>query len=87
VALWDIIEFTVAYVVRDGGLPPSFHVVVDSLLFLGVATAMGTVLVDVICGVTDFGAAFTSVGEEIACVCFLVVLMYVSTAMLLREAT
>ncbi|KAL1837401.1 hypothetical protein VTJ49DRAFT_3925 [Mycothermus thermophilus] len=82
VALWNIVEFTVAYIVRDGGLSPNFHVVVDSLLFVGVATAMGTLLVDVICGVTDFGAAFSSAGEEIACVCFLVALMVIHSFLL-----
>ncbi|KAL2268924.1 hypothetical protein VTJ83DRAFT_3770 [Remersonia thermophila] len=82
VALWNIAEFAVAYVVRDGGLSPNFHVVVDSLLFVGVATAMGTLLVDVICGVTEFGASFSSASEEIACVCFLVALMVIHSFLL-----
>jgi len=75
VALWSTAEFTAAYVTSDGGVRPNVHVVVDSMLFLGVATAMGTLLVDIICGVTDYGASFDTAAEEISGVCLLVVLM------------
>jgi hypothetical protein len=75
VALWSIIEFAAAYVLQDGGIPPNIHVVVDSLLFLGVATAMAILLMDVISGLTDFGSTFDTAGEEISSICLLVVLM------------
>jgi hypothetical protein len=54
---------------------PTVHVVVDGILFLGVATGMGILLVDVICGLTDFGSSFDSAAAEIASVCLLIVLM------------
>lgn len=50
---------------------------IDGILFLAVATAAGTLLVDVICGLTDFGPRFTTAGQEITSVCLLVVMMYV----------
>ena len=59
----------------DGGIPPNIHVVVDGVLFLGVAVATGTLLIDVICGITDFRAVFDTAGEEIASVCLLIVMM------------
>jgi hypothetical protein len=75
VALWSIVEFVAAYVFRDGGIPPNVHVVVDSVLFLGVATAMAILLMDVISGLTDFASTFNTAGEEISSICLLVVLM------------
>lgn len=75
IALWNTAEFIVTYTLRDGGIPPKIHVAVDSVLFLGVSTAMGTLLVDVISGVTEFGSTFNSAGEEITSICLLVVLM------------
>jgi hypothetical protein len=54
---------------------PNVHVAVDSALFLAVATSMGALLVDIICGVTDYGSSFKTAAEEITSVCLLVVLM------------
>lgn len=64
-----------ARVRRDGGISPNVHVVVDGVLFLGVATAAGSLLVDVICGFTDFPATFDTAAEEISSACLLIVIM------------
>ncbi|KAH6850459.1 hypothetical protein B0I37DRAFT_114631 [Chaetomium sp. MPI-CAGE-AT-0009] len=82
VALWNTAELVVASLRRDGGIPPNIHVGVDGVLFLGVATATGTLLVDVICGISDFGAIFDTVGEEIASICLLVVMMVIHSFLL-----
>jgi hypothetical protein len=75
VALWNTAELVVASLRRDGGIPPKLHIGVDGALFLGVATATGTLLVDIICGISDFGSLFTTAGEEIASICLLIIMM------------
>ncbi|EAQ86163.1 hypothetical protein CHGG_07416 [Chaetomium globosum CBS 148.51] len=82
VALWNTAELVVAGLRRDGGIPPKLHIGVDGVLFLGVATATGTLLVDVICGITDFGAIFDTAGEEIASICLLIVMMVIHSFLL-----
>lgn len=47
----------------------------DVALFLGIATATGVLLVDVIIGLGEYGAGFDMVIEEITSVCLLVFLM------------
>jgi hypothetical protein len=49
--------------------------VVDGVTFLGVATATGMLLVDLICGFVDYPTTFSTAAEEIAGVCLMVVLM------------
>lgn len=75
VALWNVAEFIAACVLHDGGIPPKIHVVVDGVLFIGVAISMGILLVDIICGVVDFRSTFRTAAEEISSACLLIVLM------------
>ena len=75
VALWNMAEFVAACLLADGGLPPNVHVVGDGALFLGVAIAMGMLLVDVVCGLVDFPSKFRTAAEEISVACLLIVLM------------
>jgi hypothetical protein len=48
---------------------------VDGILFVSVAISMGVLLVDIICGIGDFGSAFDAAATEISSVCLLVILM------------
>ncbi|KAK3297145.1 uncharacterized protein B0H64DRAFT_119154 [Chaetomium fimeti] len=82
VALWNTAELVVASLRRDGGIPPNVHVGVDGVLSLGVATATGMLLVDVICGISDFGPVFNTAGQEIASVCLLVIMMVIHSFLL-----
>ncbi|KAK4041263.1 hypothetical protein C8A01DRAFT_34676 [Parachaetomium inaequale] len=82
VALWNTAELVAASLRGDGGIPPNVHVVVDGVLFLGVAVTTGTLLIDVICGITDFKAVFDTAGEEIASVCLLIVMMVIHSFLL-----
>jgi hypothetical protein len=75
VVLWNVAEFIAACLLADGGMPPKVHVVVDALLFLGLAIAMGMLLVDIICGMMDFPSTFRTAPQEIAAACLLIVLM------------
>ncbi|KAJ4302023.1 hypothetical protein N0V88_002156 [Collariella sp. IMI 366227] len=75
VVLWDTAEFLVAAWHGDMGISPIFHVIVDGLLFVGIAIATGILLIDVVCGITDLGPKFDSAAKEIASACFLIVLM------------
>jgi len=75
VAVWSTAEFIVAGIVQDGGISPKIHAVVDGLLFLGLATAMGILLVDIICGVVNFSSEFDTAAQEISTACLLVVMM------------
>ncbi|KAL2195158.1 hypothetical protein P885DRAFT_41370 [Corynascus similis CBS 632.67] len=82
VALWNTAEIVFAALRRDGGISPNVHVVVDGVLFLGVATAAGTLLVDIICGFTEFESTFDTAAEEISSVCLLIVMMVVHSFLL-----
>ncbi|KAK4148320.1 uncharacterized protein C8A04DRAFT_24129 [Dichotomopilus funicola] len=82
VALWNTAELVAASFSRHGGIHPNIHVVIDGILFLAVATAAGTLLVDVICGLTDYGPRFTTAGQEITSVCLLVVMMVIHSFLL-----
>ncbi|KAK4234276.1 hypothetical protein C8A03DRAFT_18786 [Achaetomium macrosporum] len=77
VAFWNTAEFIAACIQRDGGICPNVHVLVDTLLFLGMATGTGILLVDFICGLHDFPSTFESAPTEIASVCLLIVLMVI----------
>ncbi|KAL2175200.1 uncharacterized protein P884DRAFT_248360 [Thermothelomyces heterothallicus CBS 202.75] len=82
VTLWNAAELVSVRVRRDGGFSPNVHVVIDGVLFLGVATATGSLLVDVICGFTDFEATFDTAAEEISSICLLVVMMVIHSFLL-----
>jgi hypothetical protein len=75
VALWDTAEFIAACVLQDGGICPNVHALVEGLLFFGMATGTGMLVVDVICGLHDFPTTFESAPVEIASVCLLIILM------------
>ena len=75
VALWNMTEFVAACLLADGGLPPKVHVVGDGVLFLGVAIAMGMLLVDVVCGLIDYPSMFRTAAQEISVACLLIVMM------------
>ena len=75
VVLWNGAEFVAACLLADGGMPPKVHVVVDGLLFFGLAIAMGMLLVDVVCGLMDFPSAFRTAPQEIAAACLVIILM------------
>ncbi|GAB1314773.1 hypothetical protein MFIFM68171_04983 [Madurella fahalii] len=86
-ALWGVAEFITACFlrysgIRNKGIPPDIHVWVDVALFLGVATATGLLLVDIIIGICDYGAYFDPLAEEIASACLLVFLMIVHSFLL-----
>ncbi|KXX77621.1 hypothetical protein MMYC01_204402 [Madurella mycetomatis] len=86
-ALWDVAEFITACFlryngIRDRGIPPDIHVWVDVALFLGVATATGLLLVDIIIGICDYGPHFDPLAEEIASACLLVFLMIIHSFLL-----
>jgi hypothetical protein len=75
VALWNTAEFATVCFLRDKGISPNINVWADGLLFSGVAIATSILLVDVICGITDFRPLFDSAAAEISGVCLLIVLM------------
>ena len=75
VAVWSAAEFIVAGISQDSGISPKIHAVVDGLLFLGLATAMGILLVDIICGIVSFSSEFGTAAQEISSACLLVVMM------------
>ncbi|KAK3308337.1 uncharacterized protein B0T15DRAFT_105583 [Chaetomium strumarium] len=82
VALWNTAEFIAACVLLDGGICPNVHALVEALLFFGMATGTGMLLVDVICGLHDSPTTFESAPAEIASVCLLIVLMVIHSFLL-----
>ncbi|KAK3906395.1 hypothetical protein C8A05DRAFT_29755 [Staphylotrichum tortipilum] len=82
VVIWSAAEFIVSCILQDGGISPKIHAVVDGLLFLGLATAMGILLVDIICGVVSFSSEFDTAAQEIAAACLLVVMMVIHSFIL-----
>ncbi|KAK4119189.1 hypothetical protein N657DRAFT_582198 [Parathielavia appendiculata] len=82
ITLWTSAELVAAWLLRDGGIPTNIHLLVDGVIFLGVATATGMLLVDLICGLVDYPSTFGSASDEIASVCLMVVLMVIQSFLL-----
>ncbi|KAK4100202.1 hypothetical protein N658DRAFT_428391 [Parathielavia hyrcaniae] len=82
ITLWTSAELVTAWLLQDGGIAPKIHLFVDGVIFLGVATATGMLLVDLICGLVDCPATFVSASDEIASVCLMVVLMIIQSFLL-----
>lgn len=51
------------------------HMWADGLVFLGAATATSILLVNIICGIADFGAVYDSAAQEISSACLMIILM------------
>jgi hypothetical protein len=91
VALWNIAELIAVCLFHyrgtgDRGISPSIHAWVDGLVFVGVASATGLLVVDVIIGVGNYGTRYDSLSKEIASITLLVLLMWVASGPALNRA-
>ncbi|KAK4114651.1 hypothetical protein N656DRAFT_539842 [Canariomyces notabilis] len=87
VALWNIAELIAVCLFHyrgtgDRGISPSIHAWVDGLVFVGVASATGLLVVDVIIGVGNYGTRYDSLSKEIASITLLVLLMILHSFLL-----
>lgn len=73
---WDAAEFITLCARRGRGISPRVHVWVDGLLFLGVATAMAILMVDVIIDLYD-GYSIVEKSRDLVGAALLVLLMCV----------
>ncbi|KAH7632527.1 hypothetical protein B0T09DRAFT_75705 [Sordaria sp. MPI-SDFR-AT-0083] len=73
---WNTAEFITICVRKSSGIPSVYHAWVDGILFVGVATTTGIVLVDMIIGIAEFGSLYDGLlAKGIVLVAMLLLLM------------
>lgn len=73
---WNTAEFIAICVRKSSGIPAVYHVWADGILFAGIATTTGIVLVNLIIGIATFGPAYDEpLGKGIVEVAMLLLLM------------
>lgn len=75
--VWNSLDLFIAAFRRGKGIPPQVHVFADCMLFIGVATSAGFVMVDISDWVGNWDEYRHDVPEKIAAGCLLVLVMYV----------
>ncbi|KAL2261932.1 hypothetical protein VTK26DRAFT_2967 [Humicola hyalothermophila] len=82
VVLWNAAEFVAMFMLPDGSISPNVLMWADALAFLGTAAATSILLVNIICGVVDFGAFYETEAHEISSACLMVILMIIHSFLL-----